>query len=81
MHQYLELAYEDTTSSPVQFWNKHKTSMPQLHQLALLYLSVLTTSVPSERTFSKAGLIMNNRQNKLKEKILDFLVFLNSNFM
>jgi hypothetical protein len=35
MCQYLELAYEDRKSNPAQFWNKHKSSMPQLHQLAL----------------------------------------------
>jgi hypothetical protein len=41
-------------------------------------LSVPATSVPSERIFSKEGLITNKRWNRLKEKNLDFLVFLNS---
>jgi hypothetical protein len=59
--QYLELPYKDRTSSPTQFWNKHKSLIPQLHQLALSYLSVPATSVPSERIFSKEGLITNKR--------------------
>jgi len=61
-----------------KFWNVHKTIYPHLSKIAGPYLSLVATSVPSERLFSKAGNIMTNKRNRLKGEKLQHLLFLGS---
>jgi len=42
-----------------QFWKVHRIMYPHIAEIAEPYLSLVATSVPSERLFSKAGNIMN----------------------
>ena len=41
------------------------------------YLSTLATSVPSECLFSKAGELVSAKRNRLKDNIIDMMLFLN----
>lgn len=55
VRQYLELPLLDRKENPLEFWMKHKNLMPELCELAFKYLCIPSTSVPSERVFSKTG--------------------------
>jgi len=49
-----------------------------LKNIALKYLSVIATSVPSERLFSRAENIMTEPRNRITGEHLQQLLFLNS---
>ena len=40
----------------ITWWCEHKKDFPILSKIAKDYLSIMPTSVPSERTFSQSGL-------------------------
>lgn len=80
LRQYLELPHCDRLSNPLEFWEKHKYTMPELYKLHLKYLGIPATSVPSERLFSKVGQMTHVRRNRLLPKNLDIILFLNSHF-
>ncbi|CAG9788285.1 unnamed protein product [Diatraea saccharalis] len=62
--QYVELPYLDRKVNPLEFWELRKVT-------AMKYLCIPATSVPSERVFSKAGLLCNQRRNRLESKKVD----------
>lgn len=76
--QYLDLPYLDRKQNPIEFWEQRKHIFPTLYRIAFKYLCIPASSVPSERLFSKAGLVTNQRRNRLKPKKLDQILFLNS---
>ncbi|XP_046686986.1 E3 SUMO-protein ligase ZBED1-like [Homalodisca vitripennis] len=78
INQYIELPYLDRKANPLQFWEERKHIFPSLYKLAQMYLCIPATSVPSERLFSKAGMVANERRNRLLPKKLDSILFLNS---
>lgn len=49
-----------------------------LRKVAEPYLFAIATSIPSKQFFSKAGNIMTDSKNRLKEGKLQRLLFLNS---
>lgn len=61
-----------------QFWKVQRIMYPHIAKIAEPYLSLVATSVPSERLFSKAGNIMTAKRNRLKGEKLQQLLFLNS---
>ncbi|XP_050057178.1 E3 SUMO-protein ligase ZBED1-like [Aphis gossypii] len=77
--QYLGMPYQDLSCKLAEYWEKHKTLLYPLNEVALKYASIPATSVPSERIFSKTGQIMSARRNRLLPENLDTLVFLNKN--
>lgn len=78
LKQYLELPHLPRKRDPLDFW-KTCTVLPELQKLQEKYLGIPATSVPSERVFSKAGQITNQRRNRLSAKNLDQIIFLNVN--
>lgn len=64
--------------NPLLYWAENGKKFLRLRLLALDYLVILATSVPSERLFSKAGLILTDQRSSLKSKHLEKLLFLNS---
>ncbi|KAH9628536.1 hypothetical protein HF086_001143 [Spodoptera exigua] len=76
--QYIELPYLDRKCDPLQFWNDKKCLFPQFSEIALKYLCIPASSVPSERLFSKAGILCNDRRNRLAPKKNDQILFLDS---
>ncbi|KAL0872158.1 hypothetical protein ABMA27_004567 [Loxostege sticticalis] len=78
--QYVELPYLDRKANPLKFWELRKVTNNNLYKIALKYLCIPATSVPSERVFSKAGLLCNQRRNRLESKKVDQILFLNSYF-
>lgn len=61
---------------PLEYWQTLKISYPNLFKLAMRYATTIGTSVPSERLFSRAGLIKNDQRNRLSGEHLQKLLFL-----
>ena len=66
-------------SNPLLWWKMNDKSLPLLSSLARKYLSVPGTSVPSERVFSKGGIIVDPYRNRLKPHHVNVLTFLSRN--
>lgn len=79
LKQYLNMPYQGLNCNVAEFWRNHKSLLNPLDKIALKYIMIPATSVPSERIFSKTGQIMSARRNRLLPKNLDTLVFLNKN--
>ena len=65
---------------PLSWWKAHSEQYPNLCELAMKYLSVPATSVPAERVFSTAGLVVNRLRARLTSEHVDMLVFLRKNY-
>ncbi|CAG9827327.1 unnamed protein product [Diabrotica balteata] len=62
--------------NPLHIWKELASSHPNMAQLISKYFCNVGTSVPSERLFSKTGIIINQQRNRLKPKTLNQLLFL-----
>ena len=62
------------------WWANNKTRFPSLAKLAQRYLSAPPTSVPSERLFSGAGDIYDEKRNRLAPENAETLLFIKNNF-
>ena len=67
------------TADPLAYWTDHKNVYPNLYVLAIKFLCMPATSVPSERVFSKCGEIVCKKRNRLKPSTVEKIVFLNKN--
>ncbi|XP_033212092.1 uncharacterized protein LOC117169704 [Belonocnema kinseyi] len=76
--QYLTRAVSSRTVNPVDECNDMKPHYPHLYEVAMEDLPILAKSVPSERVFSKTGVIMTKLRNRLLGKRLNQLLFLSS---
>lgn len=79
VRHYLELPQPERWKNPLPFCEKHKNVLPDIFKLQKKYLCLPATSVPSERLFSTAGLVTNDRRNRLDPKNLNNILFLHSN--
>ena len=79
----LERYLGEDAISPVQdpsvWWELHEKKYKNLSRLANHYLCIPATSVPAERVFSAAGLILNKLRTRLTPEHVDMLLFLNKN--
>lgn len=75
---YLRSPVGRLNENPLEIWNDLKIQLPKLHKIAYKYLTMVGTSVPSERLFSKAAQVVNQQRNRLKGKRLNKLLFLQS---
>lgn len=64
---------------PLLWWRDNAKRYPKRSRLAQRYLCVPTTSVPSERVFSTAGMTVNRLRSRLSPEHVDMLLFLNKN--
>ena len=62
-----------------EWWRSHSPSYPNLSIIARKYLSIVATSVPSERLFSVAGNVVNAKRSSLEPENVEKLVFLHDN--
>lgn len=79
MRQYMEEKILSRNECPLKWWQARTVLYPELSSLAQKYLSIMATSVPSERTFSKSGQILSERRSSLKPKRMEKILFLNMN--
>lgn len=78
LNLYLKSSVARLSDNPLQIWKEMSSVYLILSKIAFKYLSTVTTSVPSERLFSKAGLTLNKQRNRLTSKHLNTLLFLQS---
>jgi hypothetical protein len=68
------------TSEPdfniLQYWQSRSEMWPRLSEVAQGLLGVPASSTSSERTFSLAGLTLEDRRSQLSEESVDGLLFL-----
>ena len=64
---------------PLDWWLKNEAKYPKISRIARRVLAVPATSVPSERIFSAAGLLINKLRSRLSSDIVDSIIFLNKN--
>lgn len=67
------------TQSPFDWWAKHKSKYAHLANLAKVFLSAPGSSVYSERLFSEAGNVYEEKRNRLLPERAESLVFLHHN--
>ena len=79
--QYLgEPLIEFHRSNCYSWWKENKPRFPQLAKLARIYLAAPPTSVPSERVFSGASDIYDEKRNRLNPEKAEVLMFIRNNF-
>ena len=62
----------------VTWWFENKKDFPVLSRIAKDYLSIMPTSIPSERTFSQSGLTVTKSRSSLHSETVRELVCLKS---
>ena len=77
--QYLSLRRISHDNDPLSWWRENATSFPLLSKLARRYLACPPSSVPSERLFSIAGNIYDEKRNRLAGARAEKILFLKSN--
>jgi hypothetical protein len=74
---YLQTTVEPIDCDVYKWWHQRRTS--RLYKQAMKYLAIPATSCPSERIFSTAGYILNQKRTRLSGHHVDQLLFLNEN--
>ncbi|CAH0549894.1 unnamed protein product [Brassicogethes aeneus] len=75
---YTDRKLSPRNANPFEEWTKIAHLYPHIYKLARVYLPILATSVPSERLFSLAGLIVDDRGSRLSSEHLQQRIFLAS---
>ncbi|KYN50079.1 Zinc finger BED domain-containing protein 1, partial [Cyphomyrmex costatus] len=78
LRQFLNRPIIQRTDDPLTHWYQVKAEYPKLYKIAIKYLTIVATSVPSERLFSKAGNILTEKRSRLSGARLCKLIFLSS---
>lgn len=79
LDKYIKEEYVNRKCDPLEWWRERKCLYPRVFQYVLKRLCIPATSVPCERIFSAAGLIVNDRRSLLKPEKVSKLVFLHHN--
>lgn len=66
--------------NPLVWWRKNSSRFPTLAFLAKRYLCIPASSAPSERVFSKVGIVLGKRRGRLAVERTEQLVFLQHNY-
>ncbi|XP_066960755.1 zinc finger BED domain-containing protein 4-like [Macrobrachium rosenbergii] len=78
LRRYSEELTITRDKNPLDWWKTREHIMSNLSKCAKKYLGIVATSVPSERLFSQAGLVVSDRRSCLKPENVEMMLFLNS---
>lgn len=67
------------SDSPLLYWRINQSRLPSLAITATTYLCAPSASVESERLFSTASIITNERRSRLTAEKAEMLIFLKKN--
>lgn len=73
---YLSNPVSPLNSNPLELWEEMKTVFPMLYKQSRISFTMVATSVPSERLFSKAGGVMTKTRNRLTGSRLEKILLL-----
>lgn len=76
--RYLKEPRADKNTDIAQWWKENQNVYPNLNRMARDFFSIQATSVPAERLFSKAGLIIRKHRNRLNHESARTCICLNS---
>ncbi|KAK9886011.1 hypothetical protein WA026_014797 [Henosepilachna vigintioctopunctata] len=79
MDFYLKSNRLDRKADPYKWWSANEKQYPNLSKFAKVYLSSPGSSVYSERLFSEAGIIYDEKRNRLLPSNAEKLVFIHHN--
>ena len=79
MEGYLNMPVIERNESPFFWWKQQQTAFPRVVKLAGRFLSAQASSVVSERLFSEAGNIFNEKRSRLLPCNGKKLLFLHHN--
>jgi hypothetical protein len=71
---------DDENMSAVLFWKRHCDAYPFLSEIAKIYLTLSSSSVPVDSMFSVTGLIKNSRRSSIAPHRLNRLRFVHDNY-
>ena len=78
LNEYLhEKVTRRSTRDPLLWWKVNESRFPNVAKLARKFLCIMGTSVPSERVFSTAGLVVTSKRSQLHPESVDEIIFLN----
>lgn len=63
----------------LKWWQENSHHYPYLAKIVKYYFPMVATSVPCEKVFSKAGLLINDRRTRLKTNKVRQVMFLKEN--
>lgn len=70
---------QERSGDPLQWWKMNCHRFPALAKLARKYLCAPPSSVPSERLFSEAGDLYDEKRNRLSPEKAEMLLFIRGN--
>uniref|UniRef100_UPI0035902B98 E3 SUMO-protein ligase ZBED1-like n=1 Tax=Myxine glutinosa TaxID=7769 RepID=UPI0035902B98 len=76
---YMKVKLIGMKENPLAWWKEHAAGYPLLAKQAKKYLCAPATSVPAERLYSKAGELISEKRNRLKDKHVNMYLFVNKN--
>jgi len=76
---YLKTVRLNRTADPYKWWLANTKSYPILTKFAKIYLSSSGSSIYSERLFSEAGIIYEEKRNRLLLTNAEKIVFIHHN--
>ena len=79
IERYQDYPSVDVNCDLLQWWKQEQRRLPSLAGVAHTYLCICGTSVPSERLFSKGGVIVSDLRNGLSPDHVNILLFLSNN--
>ncbi|CAG9836709.1 unnamed protein product [Diabrotica balteata] len=78
LEEYLSKPRAANSKDFLEWWRTHETEYPTLSKMARDFLLIPATSVPAERLFSKASLVIRKHRNRLSDESARWLLCINS---
>lgn len=78
LEEYLDQPRAASNEDILKWWKCHQLQLPVLSKMARDFLSISATSVPAERLFSQASLVIRKHRNRLNDESARWLLCINS---